>query len=163
MQKEPQGCLMSILNTIVQGVLRLLGMGGQAMRKTMIPPDEQYQAYVDLWVSERLANWLNQTRPDIDAKTATGILMGKNRNSEATKLIRETLVDAKVTFSQQNGAQYMEVEAYMAPRQVNGTVPKLDRWRAQREIAWQDIPNNVRERLIRYREPVTLVYAIPEA
>jgi hypothetical protein len=85
-----------------------------------------------------------------------------SRHPEVAQHIRETLIDAKITFSQRDGKQYLEVEAYMAPRQMNGTQPQILRWRAEREIGWQEIPDDVRERLIRARQPVTLGYSIPE-
>ena len=67
-----------------------------------------------------------------------------------------------MTFSQRDGKQYLEIEAYMAPRQTNGKLPQILRWRAEREIGWQEIPDDVRARLIRARQPVTLGYAIPQ-
>ena len=50
----------------------------------------------------------------------------------------------------------------MAPRQLNGSQPRVLRWQAEREIGWQEIPDDVREQLIRLRQPITLGYAIPE-
>lgn len=162
-EQEPQGCLVSIFTFLVRTLMRLLGLGGQAMRRTLIPVDAKYQEYVDSWVSERLAGWLHETRSDIDIATATKVLTGQaDRYPELAALIRETLIDAKVTFSQRDSKQYLEIEAYMAPRQQNGKQPQIMRWRAEREIAWQDIPNDVREHLIRSREPVTLGYSIPQ-
>ena len=162
-QPEPQGCLMSILTAIVQGILRLFGVGARRARATLIPPDQRYQEYVDSWVAERLAGWLHETRAEISAEQATRVLMGEgDRFPEQASLIRQTLLDARVTFSQREGKQYLEVEAYMAPRQMNGKQPQVLRWRAEREISWPEIPNDVRERLIRGREPVTLGYSVPQ-
>ncbi len=91
------------------------------------------------------------------------VLMGEaERYPAQAAMLRQTLLDAKVTFSQRDGKQYLEIEAYMAPRQTNGRQPQVLRWRAEREIAWPEIPDDVRERLIRSREPVTLGYAIPQ-
>jgi len=89
------------------------------------------------------------------------LLSGDERSPEVAAQVREALIDAKVTFSQRDGKQYLEVEAYMAPRQLNGKVPNLLRWHAEREITWQEIPDDVREQLIRQRQPITLAYAIP--
>ncbi len=162
-QQQPQGCLLSVANFLFQGILKLLGMGGRTARATLVPTDERFQEYVDTWVSERMASWLHETRPEINAENAAHVLTGEaNRYPEVTQLIRETLIDAKVTFSQREGKQYLEIEAYMAPRQLNGKQPQILRWRAEREITWAEIPNDVRERLIRLREPVTLGYTIPE-
>lgn len=162
-QQEPQGCLMGLFQALLGGILRLFGWGGRQVRDTLTNTDQQYREYVDIWVSERLAYWLHETRSDIDAETATKVLIGEaDRYPELTKTVRETLIDAKVTFSQRDGKQYLEIEAYMAPRQVSGKMPQILRWRAEREITWQEIPNDVRERLIRVRQPVTLGYAIPQ-
>jgi hypothetical protein len=110
-----------------------------------------------------LADWLHETRAEIDPALATKALLGEaGRYPEVTTLIHQTLIDAKVTFSQRDGAQYLEIEAYMAPRQTNGAQPRVLRWRAERAINWQEIPDDVREQLIRRREPVTLGYAIPQ-
>lgn len=161
--QKPQGCLLSVLNFFFQSVLKLLGLGGRAARATLVPVDARFQEYVDTWVSERMASWLHETRPEINMENAAHVLTGQaNRYPDVTQLIRETLIDAKVTFSQREGKQYLEIEAYMAPRQLNGKQPQILRWRAEREIAWAEIPNDVRERLIRLREPVTLGYTIPE-
>lgn len=162
-QPQPQGCLIGLLQAALQGILRLFGLGGQAVRNTLEHTDQQYREYVDVWVSERLAYWLHETRAEINAETATQVLIGEaERYPEVAKLVRETLVDAKVTFSQREGKQFLEIEAYMSPRQVSGKMPQILRWRAEREITWQEIPNDVRERLIRARQPVTLGYAIPQ-
>jgi hypothetical protein len=156
------GCVLGLLQAAFQGVLRLFGIGGRAIRNTLEFSDQQYREYVDTWVSERLAYWLHETRAEINAETATTVLLGgADRHPDVAKQVRETLVDAKVTFSQRDGKQYLEIEAYMSPRQVNGKLPQILRWRAEREITWAEIPNDVRERLIRVREPVTLGYAIP--
>ncbi|HRE48086.1 MAG TPA: hypothetical protein PLD47_10205 [Aggregatilineales bacterium] len=157
------GCLLGILTFLWQGILRLLGFAGKTARATIIPADTQYQAYVDAWVSERIAIWLHETRGEIETKAAAEYLLGKGAHPEIMPLIQQTLIDAKITFSQREGKQFLEVEAYMSPRQMNGKVPQLLRWRAEREIAWQDIPDTVRERLIRLREPVTLAYSLPGA
>ncbi|CAG1014405.1 MAG: hypothetical protein IAE83_12900 [Anaerolinea sp.] len=160
-QSQP-GCLLAIVNALWRGVLRLLGWGVQGARATIIPADEKYQEYVDTWVSERIALWLHETRPEIDAKIAADALTGKiSPPSELMVMINQTLIDAKVTFEQRNGKQFLQIEAYMSPRQMNGRQPQLLRWRAEREIAWQDIPDTVREKLIRLRAPVTLDYSIP--
>jgi hypothetical protein len=154
---------MGLFQALLGGILRLFGWGGRQVRDTLTNTDQQYREYVDIWVSERLAYWLHETRSDIDAETATKVLIGEaDRYPELTKTVRETLIDAKVTFSQRDGKQYLEIEAYMAPRQVSGKMPQILRWRAEREITWQEIPNDVRERLIRVRQPVTLGYAIPQ-
>ncbi len=162
-EQKPQGCLLSVLNFVFQGFLKLLGLGGRSARATLVPADARFQEYVDTWVSERMASWLHETRPEINVENAAHVLTGQaNRYPDVTQLIRETLIDAKVTFSQREGKQYLEIEAYMAPRQLNGKQPQILRWRAEREITWAEIPNDVRERLIRLREPVTLGYTIPE-
>lgn len=162
-EQQGSGCLLSILTFFWRGILRLLGLGGRAARATVLVPDAKFREYVDTWVAERMGLWLHQTRGEIDAATATKVLMGEfERYPEIAQLIRETVIDAKVTFLQREGKQYLEVEAYMAPRQMNGTQPQILRWRAEREIAWQEIPDDVREHLIRAREPVTLGYSIPE-
>lgn len=161
--EQPQGCLMSLINFLVRGLMRLFGMGARGLRASVMPADETYKAYVDAWVSERIAAWLHQTRAEINAEDAAKVLNGEGAHlHEVRRLIYETLIDAKVTFFQRDGKQYLEVEAYMAPRQYNGKQPHILRWRAEREIAWQDIPNDVRERLIRLREPVTLGYNVPQ-
>lgn len=162
-EPPPGGCVFSILNAIVRGILNLLGLGVRGARATIIPPDARYREFVDTWVSERLATWLHETRPDIDVNQASRVLMGEaERYPAQAAMLRQTLLDAKVTFSQREGKQYLEVEAYMAPRQANGKQPQVLRWRAEREITWPEIPDDVRERLIRSREPVTLGYAIPQ-
>lgn len=163
-EKQPAGCLLGVINFIVRGIMRLFGMGVRGARAAVLPADETFKAYVDKWVSERVAAWLHQTRGEISAEDAAKILNGEGTHlTEMRRMIHETLIDAKVTFSQREGKQYLEVEAYMAPRQQNGKQPQILRWRAEREIAWQDIPNDVRERLIRLREPVTLGYTIPQS
>jgi hypothetical protein len=160
--EERLGCLDTLFRSAFRFVLRLFGIGRKEMRSAIQPLDVQYQEYVDTWVSETLARWLNQTRTDIDVAQATRVLMGEaDRYPELARRIEDTMIDAKVTFSQRNGTQYLEVEAYMAPRQVNGKMPQILRWSAEREIQWQEIPDDVRERLIRMRQPVTLGYAIP--
>ena len=159
---ERPGCLMSLLGPIFQFILRMFGIGARKMSSAIQPLDQQYREFVDTWVAETLARWLNQTRTDIDIQSATQVLMGQaDLYPNAAKLIHDTLIDAKVTFSQRDNKQYLEVEAYMAPRQVNGRMPQILRWSAEREIAWQEIPDDVRERMIRMRQPVTLGYAIP--
>lgn len=159
---ERLGCLGSIVRLAMQLVLRFFGIGRREMRRAIKPLDQYYQEYVDSWVSENMALWLNQTRAEIDVDTATKVLLGEaDRYPAVAKLIHDTIIDAKVTFSQRDGKQYLEVEAYLAPRQTNGSVPQILRWRAEREISWQEIPDDVRERLIRARQPVTLGYAIP--
>jgi len=153
------GCL----TALVQFFLRLFGIGKAQVRRTTEPLDERYQEFVDVWVSESLARWLHETRTDIDIAEATRALLGEAERYPVTSArIRETLIDAKVTFSQRETKQYLEVESYMAPRQVNGQQPQILRWHAEREINWQEIPDDVRERLIRLRQPVTLGYAIPQ-
>lgn len=162
-EPQPGGCLFSILNALVRGILNLLGLGVRGARATIIPPDARYREFVDAWVSERLAAWLHETRSEIDTDQARLVLMGEAERFPAqAAMLRQTLLDAKVTFSQRDGKQYLEIEAYMAPRQTNGRQPQVLRWRAEREIAWPEIPDDVRERLIRSREPVTLGYAIPQ-
>jgi hypothetical protein len=161
-QNERTGCLDAIFRAGWQFILRLFGLSRGEIRRATQPLDQYYQEYVDTWVSENLARWLNQTRPDIRSETATRVLLGEaDRYPEVARQIRDTLIDAKVTFSQRHGKQYLEVEAYMAPRQTNTGMPQILRWRAEREITWQEIPDDVRERLIRARQPVTLGYAIP--
>ena len=156
---QPTGCL----TTLFQWLLRLFGIGKRDIRRTTVPIDQKYREFVDVWVSERLAGWLHETRVEIDPALATKALLGESgRYPEVTTLIHQTLIDAKVTFSQRDGAQYLEIEAYMAPRQTNGSQPRVLRWRAERAINWQEIPDDVREQLIRRREPVTLGYAIPQ-
>ncbi len=162
-QTERMGCLGSLFRFGVEFLLRMLGIGGRQMRRSLQPLDQYYQEYVDSWVSENLARWLNRTRSEIDVAMATRVLLGEaERYPLVARQIRDTLIDAKVTFSQRDGTQYLEIEAYMAPRQTNGTVPQILRWHAEREISWQEIPDEVRERLIRARQPVTLGYAIPQ-
>lgn len=155
--------MVGLFRAVINGILRLLGLGGRQVRRALEPVDQRYQEYVDAWVSERLAQWLHETRSEIDTSLATRVLLGEaDRYPEVAALVRQALIDAKVTFSQREGRQFLEIEAYMAPRQVNGKQPQVLRWKAEREIAWQDIPNEVRERLIRARQPVTLGYAIPQ-
>ncbi len=162
-QTERNGCLVSLVTMAWRLLLQLLGLGGREARRTLKPLDQVYQEYVDSWVSENLARWLNQTRGEIDTLRATRVLLGEADNyPDVAAQIRETLIDAKVTFSQRQGKQFLEIEAYMTPRQTNGKLPQILRWRAEREISWQEIPDDVRERLIRAREPVTLGYAIPQ-
>jgi hypothetical protein len=161
-EQERTGCLGSLLQLGLQFILRLLGIGGKQLRGTLEPLDQYYQEYVDSWVSENLARWLHQTRGDIDTAQATRVLLGEaDRYPLIARQVRDTLIDAKVTFSQRGGKQYLEIEAYMAPRQTNGSIPQILRWKAEREITWQEIPDDVREQLIRARQPVTLGYAIP--
>lgn len=156
--QQPLGCLTAIF----QGILRLFGIGGRNLRRTTKPLEQRYREFVDKWASENLARWLHETRSDIKTDEALRILLGDSAHYAATSaLVRETLIDAKVTFSQRDSKQFLEIEAYMAPRQVNGTVPQLLRWHAEREIHWQEIPDDVREQLIRRREPITLGYMIP--
>lgn len=153
-----------LLQAIIRFIMRLLGIGKQGQRATLEPLDHRYREYVDTWVSSNLARWLHETRADIDTEMATKVLLGEwERHPETASLVRETLIDAKVTFSHREGKQYLEVEAYMAPRQLNGKQPQILRWRAEREIDWQEIPDDVRERLIRVRQPVTLGYVVPSA
>jgi hypothetical protein len=159
-QSEQPGCVVGLLRGLFQALLRMLGLRGQ--RGTLHKLDEKYREYVDHWVSETLARWLNQTRPEIDSKIALAVLKGEGElYPDIKQRVFETLIDAKVTFSQRSGKQYIEVEAYMAPRQVNGKLPQVLRWAAEREIGWQEIPDDVREQLIRLREPVTLGYTMP--
>lgn len=153
------GCLTAIFRFF----LGLFGLGRQQVRDTLEPLDQKYREYVDVWVSESLGRWLHETRSDIDVEQATKVLLGEaERFPDVAALVRATLIDAKVTFSQRDGKQYLEVEAYMAPRQLNGKQPQILRWHAEREVNWQEIPDDVRERLIRMRQPVTLGYAIPQ-
>jgi hypothetical protein len=160
---ERAGCMSIFVQPILQAILRLFGISTRPIRDTLKPLDEHYREYVDTWVSENLARWLNQTRPDIDVPTATKVLLGDaDVYPDVARLIHDTLIDAKVTFSQRSGKQYLEIEAYMAPRQLNGKAPQILKWSAQREIEWQEIPDDVRERLIRARQPVTLGYEIPQ-
>ncbi len=160
---EPLGCLLGLVNAVVRGILRLFGLGAKGARAGLAHIDVQYKAFVDSWVAERLAAWLNQTRSEIDPNHALRVLNGEaDYLPEVVAQIRQTLIDCKVTFVQREGKQFLEVEAYMAPRQLNGKQPQVLRWRAEREIAWGEIPNDVRERLIRLREPVTLSYNIPQ-
>ncbi len=156
---EMSGCLTAIFRFF----LSLFGIGRQQVRSTLEPLDQKYREYVDVWVSENLAHWLHETRSDIDAAQATKVLLGEaERFPDVAALVRGTLIDAKVTFSQRDNKQFLEVEAYMAPRQMNGKQPQILRWHAEREVNWQEIPDDVRERLIRMRQPVTLGYAIPQ-
>src|SRR5579859_2972575 len=135
---ERSGCLAGIIQAGWRLVLRLLGIGTRPAREALKPLDKYYREYVDSWVSENLARWLNQTRPDIDVETATKVLLGEaDRYPALARLIQDTLIDAKVTFSQRDGKQYLEIEAYMVPRQTNGRLPQILRWSAEREIAWQ--------------------------
>lgn len=160
---EGLGCMSAMIQPLIRFLLRLFGIGTRGVRDTLKPLDQHYREFVDTWVSESLARWLNQTRPDIDIGTATKVLLGEADNYPGlARLIRDTLIDAKVTFSQRDGKQFLEIEAYMAPRQTNGKLPQILRWSAEREIAWQEIPDDVREQLIRARQPVTLGYAIPQ-
>ncbi len=162
-QTERSGCLVSLFTYGWRLLLQLLGIGGRETRRALKPLDQVYQEYVDSWVSENLAHWLNQTRGEIDTLRATRVLLGEaDHYPDVASQIRDTLIDAKVTFSQREGKQFLEIEAYMAPRQTNGKLPQILRWRAEREITWQEIPDDVRERLIRARQPVTLGYAIPQ-
>jgi hypothetical protein len=161
--QQADGCLVGLLRFMVNGIMRLFGFGGRQVRNTLNKMDVQYREYVDTWVSERLAGWLHETRADIRTDTAAKVLLGEAEHyPEMAEMIRQTLIDARVTFSQRDSKQYLEIEAYMAPRQMNGKLPQVLRWRAEREITWQEIPNDVRESLIRSREPVTLAYAIPQ-
>ena len=160
---ERLGCMGALFQSAFRLILRLFGIGTRSVRDSLKPLDQHYREFVDSWVSDNLARWLNQTRPDIDVSTATKVLLGEADIYPAmARTIRDTLIDAKVTFSQRDGKQYLEIEAYMAPRQTNGKLPQILRWSAEREIAWQEIPDDVRERLIRARQPVTLGYAIPQ-
>ncbi len=152
------GCLFSVF----QAILRLFGFGVGKVRSATQPLDVSYREFVDKWASEHLSRWLHETRAEIDSEQALKVLLsGEERSPEVAAQVREALIDAKVTFSQRDGKQYLEVEAYMAPRQLNGKVPNLLRWHAEREITWQEIPDDVREQLIRQRQPITLAYAIP--
>lgn len=152
------GCL----GVFVQALFRLFGIGARGVRRTTQPLEQRYREFVDTWASENLARWLHETRGEIDQSQALEVLLhGAEGNREIAVSIRETLIDAKVTFSQREGKQYLEIEAYMAPRQLNGKVPSLLRWHAEREINWQEIPDDVREQLIRQRQPITLGYTIP--
>ncbi len=154
---------MGCLTSLFQWLLQLLGFGRKKIRQTTEPLDQHYREFVDVWVSEHLGRWLHETRSDIDVQTATKVLLGEaDRHPEMTALVRETLIDAKVTFSQRDQQQYLEIEAYMAPRQLNGKQPQILRWHAEREINWKEIPDDVRERMIRMRQPVTLGYTIPQ-
>lgn len=147
---------------LFKGVLRLFGIGARNIRKTTEPLEQRYREFVDRWASEHLARWLHETRAEINPDHAFEILLGDStRHPEALLTIRETLIDAKVTFSQKEGKQYLSLEAYLSPRQTNGKLPQLLRWHAEREIAWQEIPDDVREQLIRRREPITLGYTVP--
>ena len=153
------GCLTALFSW----VLRLFGIVPPGtVRPSTEPLDQKYREFVDVWVSEQLGHWLHETRPEIDSASAVQVLVGAaDQHPETTVLIHETLIDAKVTFSQREGTQYLEIEAYMAPRQTNGSQPRVLRWRAERAINWQEIPDDVREQLIRQRQPITLGYAIP--
>lgn len=161
--EERLGCLETLFRSAFRFMLRLFGIGGREMRSAIQPLDKTYREFVDRWVSETIARWLNQTRPEIDIETATKVLLGEaDRYPETARLIQAALIDAKVTFSQRSGKQYLEVETYLAPRQVSGKLPEILRWTAEREIDWQEIPDDVREQMIRLRQPVTLGYAIPQ-
>ncbi len=158
MQQQPLGCLAGIF----QAILRLFGFGVGKVRQTTQPLERRYREYVDRWASENLANWLHETRSEINRDEALKVLLGQaDRTTTLAGMVRETLIDAKVTFSQRDSKQFLEIEAYMAPRQTNGKVPQLLRWHAERELHWQEIPDDVREQLIRQREPITLGYTIP--
>lgn len=160
--EERLGCLETLFRSAFRFILRMFGIGRREIRSAIQPLDQQYREFVDTWVSETLARWLNQTRPDIDQAAATRVLLGEAaRYPDLSRRIDDTLIDAKVTFSQRKGKQYLEIEAYMAPRQVSGKMPQILRWNAEREIGWQEIPDDVREQMIRLRQPVTLGYAIP--
>jgi hypothetical protein len=159
---EPQGIVEQIVGWLVRALLRMLGIGGREVRRSFEAPDSKYQAYIDDWATERLAYWLNQTRPDIRKDHAERVLRGEGSSyPESAELVRQTLIDARVTFLQRDGKQFIEIESYMSPRQKSAAQPEILRWRSEREIAWQEIPNEVRERLIRERQPITLAYAMP--
>src|SRR5947207_14477154 len=120
---QQPGCLAAVFRLGWQFILRMFGIGRQGMRRTLEPMDQYYQEYVDSWVSENLARWLHQTRGDIDTAQATRVLLGEaDRYPLVARQVRDTLIDAKVTFSQRSGKQYLEIEAYMAPRQTNGSI-----------------------------------------
>ncbi len=155
---QTNGCLTAFLSFF----LRLFGIK-PPIRRTTEMIDVRYREYVDVWVSESLARWLHETRAEIDAEQAAKTLLGESsRFPETAAQIREALIDAKVTFSQRDGKQYLEIEAYMAPRQLNGKQPQILRWHAERAINWTEIPDDVRESMIRMRQPVTLGYSIPQ-
>ena len=68
--QERPGCLTGVVQLVMQALLRLFGIGGQQMRRTLEPLDTYYQEFVDAWVSENLARWLNQTRAEFQAALA---------------------------------------------------------------------------------------------
>jgi hypothetical protein len=161
---QPEGCLTMISRLLIEWFGGLFGFTRRKMQSAIQPLDQTYKEFVDRWVTERLAAWLHESRSEINISEAMGVLSGdSDRYPDTARVVRDTMIDAKVTFSQRDGKQYLEIEAYMAPRQLNGTQPRILRWRAEREIAWQEIPDDVRERLIRFREPITLSYAIPQS
>jgi len=153
----------------LQGLLDwLLGLFGftrkqRGIRQSTKPLDQKYREFVDQWTSETLAKWLHETRAEIDVTLATHTLtMPADSSPALAALIRETLIDAKVTFTPHDDRYMLQLEAYTIPRQSNGKIPEILRWRAERPIAWSEIPDDVREQLIRQRQPITLAYALPE-
>jgi len=160
-ETTPRGCLQGLLDWL----LKLFGFTRQrpGVRSATVPLDQKYREFVDQWTAETLGRWLHETRNEIDADLAAQALTTPNGGSSTIAAqIRETLIDAKVTFTPHEANYVLQVEAYTAPRQTNGKVPEILRWRAERPIAWVEIPDDVREHLIRQRQPITLAYALPE-
>ena len=159
---SPRGCLQGLLDW-------LLGLFGFArkrpgVRQATVPLDQKYREFVDRWSADMLGKWLHETRAEIDPALAAHALVTPSGGSPAVSAqIRETLIDAKVTFTPHDDNYMLQIEAYTAPRQTNGKMPEILRWRAERPIAWVEIPDDVREHLIRQRQPITLAYALPEA
>src|SRR5258708_22656740 len=103
-QDERLGCLGTLFSWIIRGILRMFGIGRQETRRALKPLDEVYREFVDSWVSENLARWLNQTPPEIDIQRPTKVLLGQAETyPDVARMIRGTMIDAKVTFSQLHG------------------------------------------------------------
>src|SRR4051794_36589696 len=92
-QEERLGCLAGLFRSGFRFLLRMFGIGGREMRSALVPMDQQYREFVDTWVSETMARWLNQTRPDIDVSTATRVLLGEaDRYPAVAKTIHDTMI-----------------------------------------------------------------------
>lgn len=152
----------ALFKALIRGILRLFGIGRQTVREAIDPLDRTYRAQLDKWAAGKIATWLHDTRPEIDLDRANYTLFtSADKYPETTQLIRDTLIDVKVTFTQRENRTTIDLEAFTSPMQGNRSVPQLLRWHAERDVTWAEVPDTIRERLIRSRVPVTVNYTIP--
>lgn len=150
-----KGCIVSLLQLILQ-------MLGIKSTPTAVTQDVHYRRVMDKWVAQLLSDWLHDIDSNIDQKRAFAVLTGNGADYEETaELIRSALLDANVTFAQQGNQYTIEVQAYINELNIADAAPTVLRKRAQRTVQWHEIPDDIRGRLIKEREPITLTYSVP--